>query len=92
MVAQPCMKESFTNMPKYQNFVALRTIDDAHVDPRIVPEYHCLCRRDTKELVFERCFRRRQCMKIDNLLIFYSISFVAVTRDLGILPAKMHVI
>ena len=32
-------------------------------------------------------------MKIDNLLIFYSISIVAVSaRDLGILHGKMHVI
>ena len=32
-------------------------------------------------------------MKINNLLILYSISFVAVsTRDLGILHGKMHVI
>ena len=32
-------------------------------------------------------------MKIDNLLIFCSISFVAVSaRDLGILHGKMHVI
>ena len=30
MAAQPCMKDSFTNRPKYQNFVALRTIVDAH--------------------------------------------------------------
>ena len=40
MASQPCMKDSFTNMPKYQNFVALRTIVDAHddddVDARIV--------------------------------------------------------
>ena len=32
-------------------------------------------------------------MKIDDLLIIYSISFVAVSaRDLGILLDKMHVI
>ena len=30
MAAQPCMKFSFTSRPKYQNFVALRTIVDAH--------------------------------------------------------------
>ena len=32
-------------------------------------------------------------MKIDNLLLFYSNSFVAVSaRDLGILHGKMHII
>ena len=39
-------------MPKYQNFVALRTIDDAHVDAKIIVALW----RNTKELVFERCF------------------------------------
>ena len=36
MAAQPCMKEPFTNRPKYQNIVAYK--DDAHVDPKIVHE------------------------------------------------------
>ena len=41
MAAQPCMKDSFTKRPKYQNFVALRTIVDAHG-----PE-DCTCRLTT---------------------------------------------
>ena len=76
MAVQPCMKKSFPNMPKYQNFVALRTIDDAHVDPRIVHEDHCLCRRDTKELVFERYFPA-ETMHED---FFYSL-FLHVTWE-----------
>ena len=41
MAAQPCMKDSFTNRPKFQNFVALRTLVDAHG-----PE-DCTCRLTT---------------------------------------------
>ena len=58
MAAQPCMKDSFTNRPKYHNFVALRTIVDAHddgdVDPMIVDYLFAVSARD-QEFCMTKC-------------------------------------